>query len=804
MQQSDAKLRKNGYLQPMKPPPFPLSLRRVRHGRSGNRPGWLLLGLVLLWLGCAAGAWGDENPSPGTPDIRTQPQSVNATPGSQVTFSLVANSTFAMTYQWRFLGKDIPYATQSSLTLANVDASLAGAYSVEVRNFAGPTVSDNAILRIHTTRQLLSLQPIEIPEFGPAEPPASPLVVTNLPGFVDEVTVKVFGFSHASPDDADILLVGPRDTAVYLMADAGGDDGVSNALLTFRDAAPAPVPDAGPFGTGSYQPANYLPNDEGPTNGTGWQMSANLGVFTNLDANGRWNLRVTDDTPEHGGRISGGWGLELTLALPETNVFMVNLCGTNVTPASSSSASGFGLVRLGVDGSVSYSIEINDLSSEFMEADIHGPAGSGTNAPNLFRVDYYPHTVQSGTCAGSLAAYLGSQLWQLRQGLQYLDVRTANFPAGEIRGQIVPLPLPKIIDPPRPQSVHLGHAATFQVAATSPAPLTYQWRFNRQAIPNGTNATLTLANVLQTNDGFYDVVVSNAAGSAVSVVAKLTVQPIDLMPIALGTQGTQLLDNYGPLEQGHNTPCGWTGTSARWLGLLPETEGHLIVDTLGSSIDTILTVYTGADQNQVQYVDCDVGGAGGGQSYWDTVATGNPTSIVLEVDGQNGLQGSLNVNWRFGWDPTILDQPTNLTLLAGSPAQFNVQASGVPEPQYQWHFNGEIIPGATETNYTIDAALPERAGRYEVMVSNFMGTVMSSPAELVVLEPSVLTVPVFAEGAWHLHVTGAPLVKVVLEGSPDLKHWTPVATNQVTTGGVDFVDPVTDQEPHRFYRAWTF
>lgn len=41
----------------------------------------------------------------------------------------------------------------------------------------------------------------------------------------------------------------------------------------------------------------------------------------------------------------------------------------------------------------------------------------------------------------------------------------------------------------------------------------YQWRKNGTAIPNGTSATLTVANAQHEHSGSYDVVISNVAAS---------------------------------------------------------------------------------------------------------------------------------------------------------------------------------------------------------------------------------------------------------------------------------------------------
>jgi hypothetical protein len=91
------------------------------------------------------------------PVILTQPQSQAVAAGSTVTFSVVATGTPPLSYQWRFNEAPIPGATSSSLTLTNVQAADAGAYSVEVTNAAGAAISDDAVLTVNTPPTLLPI-----------------------------------------------------------------------------------------------------------------------------------------------------------------------------------------------------------------------------------------------------------------------------------------------------------------------------------------------------------------------------------------------------------------------------------------------------------------------------------------------------------------------------------------------------------------------------------------------------------------------------------------------------------------------
>jgi hypothetical protein len=83
---------------------------------------------------------------------------------------------------------------------------------------------------------------------------------------------------------------------------------------------------------------------------------------------------------------------------------------------------------------------------------------------------------------------------------------------------------PAITTQPQNQTAFIGQNATFSVAANGPGPLSYRWRFNGTDIPGATSTSLTLSNVHIGNAGSYSVVVFNAAGSAASAIATLTVR----------------------------------------------------------------------------------------------------------------------------------------------------------------------------------------------------------------------------------------------------------------------------------------
>jgi hypothetical protein len=81
------------------------------------------------------------------PTISVQPMNATASPNGTVTLSVTASGG-ALNYQWQFNGTNIAGATGSSLTLTNVSAAQAGAYTVIVSNVAGMVPSSTATLSL--------------------------------------------------------------------------------------------------------------------------------------------------------------------------------------------------------------------------------------------------------------------------------------------------------------------------------------------------------------------------------------------------------------------------------------------------------------------------------------------------------------------------------------------------------------------------------------------------------------------------------------------------------------------------------
>jgi hypothetical protein len=102
-----------------------------------------------------------------------------------------------------------------------------------------------------------------------------------------------------------------------------------------------------------------------------------------------------------------------------------------------------------------------------------------------------------------------------------------------------PIIAPAITLQPVAQSINVGQAASFSVAATGTAPMTYQWSKNSSLIIGATSSLYTTAFTATSDNGSqFTVRVSNSAGNVMSIPATLTVRPVTTPPGCLLSAGT--------------------------------------------------------------------------------------------------------------------------------------------------------------------------------------------------------------------------------------------------------------------------
>ncbi|HVS19960.1 MAG TPA: CHRD domain-containing protein [Planctomycetota bacterium] len=134
----------------------------------------------------------------------------------------------------------------------------------------------------------------------------------------------------------------------------------------------------------------------------------------------------------HSANLPGGELRGQIVRDPALHVLAASIDGAQEVPPVPTTATGTGHFALDTDANtLTFDLTYNDLSSGESAAHIHGPAAIGANAGVKF-------TLPLGSKKVGVWNYPQSDEADILAGLMYVNVHTANFPGGEVRGQILP------------------------------------------------------------------------------------------------------------------------------------------------------------------------------------------------------------------------------------------------------------------------------------------------------------------------------------------------------------------------------
>jgi uncharacterized repeat protein (TIGR01451 family) len=308
--------------------------------------------------------------------------------------------------------------------------------------------------------------------------------------------------------------------------------------------------------------------------------------------------------------------------------------------------------------------------------------------------------VDSGANTSTLSY---SNILKRQQGLYTVAVSNPSGAVTSAPALLVVIEPPEVLRQPTNVLAAVGGSATFRVTAGGDPPLTYQWFFNViYPIDEATNNVLVLTNLQPENAGTYQVEITNEADTMHSREAVLTVK----------------------FPPGIITPP----------ASLTVTQGHAARFTLEPSGDAPLTY---------QWYFNDTNAIAGATNLDLVISNAQPDSAgayTVRLANEVGRATSSVATLTVLIPPAIVQQPTNLTVVVGSPATFTVSATGDAPLGYQWFYNRtNLLVAPSEPSLQLPAATPAQAGLYTVLVSNSGGAVTSSPASLTVITPPVIT-----------------------------------------------------------------
>jgi hypothetical protein len=691
----------------------------------------------------------NDNP----PSIWSQPFSQTVNAGGEVGFFVGVNGSPPLTFQWRHNGTNIPGATNQSLILVAVHPNRAGTYTVNVSNHLGFVASQPATLNVvGGAAPVFTAQPANLTllaggnatllssasgqpapayqwRFNGQDLPGATLsflalanVATNQAGNYTVVASNLLGAVTSRVAVVTVNVQAPIISVQPLSRTADAGSTVSFSVLA--NAGPPPVyqwffnSEALPGAQSSLLVlSNVFTNHAGVyTVIVSNELDAVLSAPATLTVNG--SAPVITAQPASRTVLDGS---NATFAVTATGIPQVRyqwLFNGIALPGQTTSSLALSSVNTNAAGE--YTVVVSNLFGAIVSEPAiltvtqQAPviAAQTTNrtvavgANVLFQVlavagprPTYQWQHDGVNIAGATgSSIILSNVTHAQAGIYAVVV---SNPLGTVTSQPMRLTVvyqpPIITGNPTNRSVLAGGTASFAITTAGTAPFFYQWRLNGSALPGATNQILVLTGVMTNQAGSYSVVVTNFGGAATSSVATLTVT---VQPPVITTQPANRTVPGGTNVTFTVVANGAPAPTYQWrhngVELAGATNAQLIIPSVGTN-------------------------HAGGYSVIVRNPFGSITSRVA----------TLTVILQL---TTILVQPADRTVRPGGTITFSVSVSGTPPLLYQWDFNGQDIPGATNSTHTVNGVTPIHEGSYRVTIVGAGGTVVSREAVLTISE----------------------------------------------------------------------
>ena len=702
---------------------------------------------------------------------------------AQTVFSV--NPTFPLapvSYQWYFVNGAnvtnlIGNATNSSLTLTNLQLTDAGSYFLQASNLAGVTNSSSGVLTVSSL--------------------PAPDVTTGLAALwtLNETTGATASDSSGN-GNAGTLNNFPGDDSQWVTGI------VSNALSFTGGAESVTVPDAPALNFDTIQT---------------FSLSAWVKSGLNSQASGAAIIA----------KGSGGGGEQYAFDV-NAGVYRIYVRSANNGPATTVSS---GVTCL--SNVWEHVVAVVDLTNRLMNVYVNGQLAIAATPPSTLNANSHVVSIgnrESSSVSGYNLPFVGiiDDVRMYSRPLNSADVR-ALYALGGVSA-------PTIAVQPTGSTNFVGDSVLLTVGVNGTVPVYYQWLKNLTNLAGKTGTSLTLTNLQVTDSGTYSLLASNAYGSVVSSGAVLQVNPFDLSANAVAywklddASGTSALDSSANGNTGMLN--GYPGSTAQWIA--GRVGGALNFNNDGSTTEYVEVPDAPSlafDQKKtfsiaawVRGPASQVVGAGlvakggpaltaqygldvfnGAYRFYVRNSSGTAVTLVSAIAPNNrwqhvvatfdGIAGSMNLyvngalaasgvapsallvnssplsigsrySGTVGYDlpfngviddvrlynktlsatqaqqlyalagilpPTLYVQPQSATRYYGDTQVFSVQGDGVDPLSYQWKKGIGTISGATGTSLTLSNLQGTDAGTYSVVLTDANSSVASSNAVLQVM-----------------------------------------------------------------------
>ncbi len=685
------------------------------------------------------------------PLILVQPRSQTVPAGSSVTFSVVAEGTAPISYQWFFNGVELSDATNSILALPDVAAAVAGRYSVRVANTFGTVASIEAKLNVITPPPPGSYDLSR--DFSASDNPAGAWSF----GWTESIggTFSLLTVPHVSLAPAMITPYQIPTTGVIIPS---WQLTSYQTPAVYQNSSTNVVSIAG--GQGVFPPGTvwYYPGEDG--------RAENFGVIrfkVPTGAAGVYHLETTVRSV-YEGTLSRDTDFHVVKNGAE--IFSQVLPANSVTGFTNALALSVGdtidfLIGRGADGSqyasglkIQVTLNLDETVTDIPPLIVSQPQGQSTpvGSSATFSISAegtapltYQWRFNGADLPGETSPTLTVNSVTLASSGAY-SVRVSNPVGSTVSSDalltVVPIDIPpSIVTQPAGRVVPPGETVVLSITAAGTEPMSYQWRFNGTDIPNATSNRLVLVGVQSADAGAYSAVVSNPYGTVESAGAQLVVTSI------LQGGSVNFANRSGSLDAPIFDIDGVTrvsGPNFRAQLYAGATVGSLAA--VGNSVGfTTNGYFSGGTRiipdvapGQLAYLQVRV---------WDRLS-GTNYDLALSAGGKAGASSIFSLTTGgSGMPPTLPPNLEGLTSFSLVQAAFSLAMARIGGP------------------------------------------------------PAIRLVSVFPDGTILWRLSGDTWATYTIEYSSDLQEWQTLQTVFTDNGAVEFSDPTASTARLRFYRA---
>jgi hypothetical protein len=689
--------------------------------------------------------------TPTQPSIIDQPADQTVTVGQSTSFSVSASGTPPLMYQWSFDGTNIAGATNTTITLNNLQFANAGYYGVLVSNLAGSILSSNAVLTVDAPAPC-DPAPSGIVSWWPAEGNADDIIGGNngtLSGSVSYGPGEVGQAFVFSADQAVVQLGSPTNLYLqnFTIESWIKRSSTSVSSLDYNDA------DLFAFGVGGY----------------GFGLFANGNLFLTQVGTGNVSVGTTvTNTSWHHVAVTKNGG---------TVVFYVDgvaypAPGYNPTFVFSSP------VALGANGGSQWNSfygaidELSVYSRALSVGEIQNIylAGAGGKCPPASAPTIYSQPANQTVTVGqnaSFSVYASGTLplkyqWSF-DGTNIADATNATLTLSDVQftntgnyavlvsnliGSILSSNAELVVEGVPCEPVPSGIVSWWPAEGNADdiiggyngilsGSVSYgPGEVGQAFVFSADQAVVQLGS--PTNLYLQNFTIESWIKRSSTSVSSLDYNDADLFAFGVGGYGFGLFANgnlFLTQVGTGNVSVGTTVTNTSWHHVAVTKNGGTVV----FYVDGVAFPASSYNPTFVFSSPVALGANGGSQwnSFYGAIDELSVYSRALSVgEIQNIYLAGAGGKCPPASAPTIYSQPANQTVTVGQNASFSVYASGTLPLKYQWSFNGTSIADATNATLTLSDVQFTNNGNYAVLVSNLAGSILSSNAVLTVNMPT--------------------------------------------------------------------